>query len=65
MRIGSPEEYALSDISALLKFEEIDGNGDGLLSERELEFRFSGNAQSDRRRGGRQKGEGGSRRSRQ
>ena len=54
------EEYALSDLSAFLKFEELDADRDGLLSERELEFRYSERGQRGERgegkRGGQRRG---------
>lgn len=34
----SPEEYSASKLSEVLKFEELDKDGDGLLSEAELGF---------------------------
>jgi hypothetical protein len=50
----TPEEYSASEISKILKFEEVDTDGDGLLSESELSLRIPGGT---RKRSGQREGE--------
>jgi hypothetical protein len=51
----TPEEYSASEVSKLLRFEELDTDRDGLLSESELSLRIpgSGRKRSGQRPGGR------------
>jgi len=53
----TPEEYSTSKISAILKFEDLDADGDGLLSESELSLHVPDGAR--KRSGGKAGGRGG------
>ena len=46
------DEYSASALSGVLEFDELDANGDGLLSRRELEFRAGTGSRGRSPRGG-------------
>tara|TARA_R110000782_G_scaffold25579_8_gene66360 strand:+ start:393 stop:698 length:306 start_codon:yes stop_codon:yes gene_type:complete len=54
----TPEEYSASALSAVMLFEDLDTDGDGLLSRRELEFQAGGGARGRGGRGGKRPGGG-------
>ena len=54
----SPDEYSASALSGVVSFDELDTDGDGRLSRRELEFRMGRGSRGQGPRGGQGRGGG-------
>lgn len=52
------DEYPASALSNVMEFDDLDADGDGLLSWRELEFRAGGRSRGPGGRGGKRRGGG-------